>query len=228
MEDIRKLRHQINYKIKNMELFKEAFTHRSYASEHKLDYDNQRLEYLGDAVVEIILSDTLFKRYPDSPEGLLTKMRSALVRQDSLAKLARQLKLDEFIRMGRGEMESGGPQRESTLCDLFEAMIGAVYLDSSLEETAKVLVPLFNEHFPDPLELLKSQNPKGGLQEYSQKKWGKAPVYQLHDVNGPDHEPKFVVTVSVNGNVIGRGVAGKRKTAEGLAAKDALKQIKDI
>lgn len=227
MEDIKKVNHHIKYKFNRIELLQEAFTHRSYASEHDLNYDNQRLEYLGDAVLEIIFSDYLFKRYPESPEGLLTKMRSALVRQDSLSAIAYDLELHRFIRMGKGELDSGGPKRESTLCDLFEALAGAIYLDSNIEQVTKTLLPLFLKKFPDPLKLLKSQNPKGTLQEYTQKKWGKPPLYQLVDTTGPDHDPQFIVEVSVNGNVIGRGTAGKRKTAESQAARNALDNLPD-
>jgi len=227
MEDILKLKYCINYEFADTDLLKEALTHRSYAAENELKYDNQRLEFLGDAVLEIIFSDYLYKRYSDSPEGLLTKMRSALVRQDSLAELARRLQLHKFIRMGKGELESEGNLRESTLCDLFEALTGAIYLDAGLTRTTELLLPFFVEVFPDPCNLLQSQNPKGSLQEYTQRKWGKAPDYSVISVEGPDHEPMYKVSVSINGRLLAVGEAHKRKTAEGLAAQNALLQLSD-
>ena len=225
MEDFLKLKYHINYEFANLELLKEALTHRSYAAESNLDYDNQRLEFLGDAVLEIIFSEYLYRRYPDSPEGLLTKMRSALVRQDSLAGIARQLHLDQFIRMGKGELESGGNQRESTLCDLFEALVGAIYLDAGLALAVELLLPLFNTAYPEPLALLQTQNPKGALQEYTQRKWGRAPDYSVIGIEGPDHEPMYKVSVAINGRLLAVGAAHKRKTAESVAAQNALTQL---
>ncbi len=227
MEDILKLKYYINYEFSDLNLAKEALTHRSYSAENELKYDNQRLEFLGDAVLEIIFSDYLFRRYPDSPEGLLTKMRSALVRQDSLAELARQLQLEKFIRMGKGELEAEGNLRESTLCDLFEALAGAIYLEAGLARTTELLLPLFVAAFPEPLELLQTQNPKGALQEYTQRRWGKAPDYSVISVDGPDHEPSYKVSVSINGRYLAVGEAHKRKTAESLAAQNALQFLND-
>jgi len=226
MDDLLKLRHLVNYDFRTPDLLREAMTHRSYSAENELKYDNQRLEFLGDAVLEIILSQYLYQRYPDSPEGLLTRMRAALVQQEALATIARKLQLDRFIRMGRGEIESGGPQREAALCDVFEALVGAIYLDSSLEQTTALMIPLFEEHFPSPEELITDQNPKGTLQELTQRLWTRAPEYQVTDVSGPDHDPHYRVVVTLNGKIIGSGEAGKRKTAESVAARNALNQLK--
>ena len=228
MEDIFKLRHNIGYDFKDKDLLLEALTHRSYASENNLGYDNQRLEFLGDAVLEIIFSEYLYRRYPKHPEGMLTQMRSALVRQDSLADIARELRLEQFIRMGKGELESGGNNRESTLCDLFEAMTGALYLEAGLEAARDLLVPMFASFHPDPEQLLEDQNPKGTLQELTQRKWGKAPHYELISTDGPDHDPVFTVKAVLNGKVIGSGTAGKRKTAETQAARNALELLERL
>lgn len=135
-------------------LLQEAFTHRSYAVEHGLAYDNQRLEFLGDAVIETILSEHLFKLYPESPEGLLTQMRSALVCESALARLARRLDLGSKLRIGNGEAEIGGSRRESTLADLFEAVIGALFLGAGFDVCRDLLLEVFSLEFPCPRKLL--------------------------------------------------------------------------
>lgn len=225
MEDLLKLKYRLNYEFGNIQLLKEAMTHRSYSAENDLDYDNQRLEYLGDAVIEIILSDYLYHRYPSAPEGLLTRMRAAMVQQEALALIARQLNLDLFIRMGKGEIDGGGMQREAALCDVFEALVGAVYLDAGMTKTAALFLPLFEQHFPDPEGRLNEQNPKGSLQELAQRLWNKAPEYQVVSISGPDHDPVYKVSVSINRQIMGEGEAGKRKTAESIAARNALANI---
>ena len=223
--EISKLKYQLNYEFNDIALIKEALTHRSYAVERKLDYDNQRLEFLGDAVIEILLTEYLFKRYPAEQEGKLTKMRSALVKQAALAELARELKLGEFLRMGKGENEASGSERDSTLCDLFEAMIGAFYLDAGIERVKSFLIPLMEKQYPDPAALLTTLNPKGALQEFTQKKFGTAPSYELLEASGPDHLPSYTYAAILNGKQIGTGTAHKRKSAESLAAEEALKHL---
>jgi len=225
MDDLLQLKHLIQYDFACPDLLREAMTHRSYSAEKSLDYDNQRLEFLGDAVLEIILSEYLYRRYPDSPEGMLTKMRAALVQQEALAGMARQFQLDRFLRMGRGELESGGAQREAALCDVFEALTGAIYLDAGVARATELILPWFEQYFPDPEALVNNQNPKGALQELTQRRWNKAPEYQLIDVSGPDHDPHYRVAVCINGQTLGNGEAGKRKTAESLAARDAIEKL---
>jgi len=225
-KDITKFKYQLGYEFKNKELLKEALTHRSFAVERKLKYDNQRLEFLGDAVIEILLTEYLFNRYQDEQEGILTKMRSALVKQGALAELARDLDLGDFLRMGKGEKEAMGAERDSTLCDLFEATIGAFYLDAGLESVREFLIPLIEKRFPDPALLLTTLNPKGALQEYTQKKFGIAPVYELIESSGPDHMPSYTYAALIKGKQWGTGNAHKRKTAESIAADEALKALK--
>ena len=212
----------LNYEFKNKDLLKEALTHRSYSSEKGLNYDNQRLEFLGDSVLEIILTEYLYLRYPSAPEGHLTKMRSALVQQNALANLAEKLELQQHIVMGKGEIDSGGNHRDSTLSDAFEALIGAFYLDAGIEEVKNFLLPLIEKNYPAPSDMLLSINPKGALQEYTQKHLGAAPYYKTVEISGPDHEPLYKVTVSVKNKIIGQGEASKRKTAESEAARQGL------
>ncbi len=196
----------------------EALTHRSYAVENGLDYDNQRLEFLGDAVLEIILTEHLFHLYPDCDEGSMTKMRSALVREPTLARLARNYSLGAYLRSGKGEQESGGSDRDSTLADLFEAVLGAFYLDCGFEAVKTFVCTLIRQEFPEPRTLLTSLNPKGLLQEYSQRRWGIAPEYSILHTSGPEHQPIYEVEVHLrNFSSIGR--AASRKLAESDAAR---------
>lgn len=223
-EDIEKVKLKINYNFKNKALLREALTHRTYAVENSLSYDNQRLEFLGDAVLEIILSEYLFQLYPDAKEGELTKMRSAMVNQHSLAALSRKIELGSFMITGKGEKGSGGCDRDSTLSDLFEALIGGFYLDADLDTVKEFILELVKKEFPDPHKLLLDLNPKGILQEYSQKKWNEPPIYEILSVNGPDHAPVFSVEVIVD-QVRASGIASSRKQAEIEAAKNAIEII---
>ncbi len=221
-EDIEKFKYKINYEFNNKALLKEALTHRSYTVENNLSYDNQRLEFLGDAVLQILLTEFLYLRYPDKDEGAMTKMRSAMVQQEALAKVARKMELGKFIFAGKGEIESGGADRDSTLSDLFEAFIGAYYLDAGFANVRNFVQNLMNEAFPEPDKLLPALNPKGTLQEYTQKKWGITPEYEVISVTGPDHNPAYLVGVAVNGKINTEGAASNRKQAESQAARNAL------
>ena len=185
--------------------------------ENSLSYDNQRLEFLGDAVLEIVLTDYLFRLYPDCDEGAMTKIRSALVREPALARLARKLELGEYLLVGRGEKESGGAGRDSTLADLFEALLGAFYLDAGFEAVKEFITGMFSTEYPDPRSLLHTINPKGLLQEYSQARWGQPPVYTVLRTTGPEHQPVYEVEVSLRGYVA-FGRAASRKQAESSAA----------
>ncbi len=216
--DIEELKKKLGFAGSWSQRLTEAITHRSYAVEKNLPYDNQRLEFLGDAVLEIILTEYLFRLYPEASEGEMTKIRSALVRESTLAQLARRYQLGEYLRTGKGEHDSGGANRDSTLADLFEAVLGAFYLDVGFEETKKFLTELIRAEFPDPSSLLDILNPKGQLQEYSQRRWGVIPHYSVLHITGPEHVPLYEVEVHLAGfNAIGR--ATNRKTAEGYAAQ---------
>ncbi|MBE6366665.1 MAG: ribonuclease III [Lentisphaerae bacterium] len=222
--DIEKLKKQLGIIFDDSTLLKEALTHRSYAVENKLSYDNQRLEFLGDAVLEIILTDYLYHLYPEADEGVMTKMRSALARQDTIAALARKLDLGSYMYIGNGEMSSGGADRDSTLCDLFEALLGACYLDKGMEFSRHWVLDLIISDFPAPHRLLPGLNPKGTLQEYTQHKYGHPPIYKVLSVNGPEHSPVYTVEVTMlDKRAVGQG--GARRLAEFAAAADMLKLI---
>ena len=226
MSEFSKLEAKLGIKFKDPDLCKEAFTHKSFAAEHDLKYDNQRLELLGDAVVQIILTEELFKRYPSLQEGSLTKIRSALVNQDSLARFARDLGLGDNLRLGRGEKEMNGNDRASTLCDLFEALTGAIYLDQGLKTARKFFLDTMDRLVPDPAAVLNDLNPKGSLQEFTQHLGKGVPQYKVLSVSGPDHKPVYEVEVSLHGIAPETASATNRKQAEGLAAGKLLARLK--
>ena len=217
---------KIGHAFSNSRLLEEAMTHRSYSVERGLSYDNQRLEFLGDAVLQIIITEHLYARYPGEPEGQLTKMRSALAQQSTLAMLAGLLGLQGYVRVGRGERRANGHERISTLCDAFEALAGAIYLDGGLLVANRCIEPLFEPICQAPEDVLPTLNPKGMLQEFVQEKWITKPVYELAETTGPDHGRQFRVTVSINGECLGEGVATSRKSAESMAAASALTHLR--
>ncbi len=221
--DLAVLLEALGVEVDNKSVFVEAFTHRSYSAERGLSYSNQRLEFLGDAVLQIIITEHLYNRYEDCDEGRLTKMRSAMARQQSLAALASDLELEQYVRLGKGERASGGATRSSTLCDAFEALAGALYLEGGLELAKKVLGPLMERRFPKPDELIAVINPKGMLQEMIQRcSQEDIPEYVVESKDGPDHDSWYSVSVRVGGEVVGKGEGRSRKSAEMAAASAAL------
>lgn len=220
--DLTKFQRILNYTFNDLKLLTEAVMHRSFASENNVKFDNQRLEFLGDSVMQIILTDFVFKRYPAFDEGMMTKIRSAMADQSSFARLARLISLGEFIMLGKGEIENGGSDRDSTLSDAFEAVVAALFLDSNLENTRQIVMKLINEAYPDPVALLSTNNPKGALQEYCQMHFGKSPSYKTLSISGEDHDPVFTVQVELDSVVLAGASAKRRKTAEGMAAGEAL------
>lgn len=222
MTDLARLQRELELPFRNPALCEEALTHKSFAAEHRLKYDNQRLELLGDAVVQIVLTRYLYDRYPALQEGDLTKIRSALANQDSLASLARRISLGSYLLLGRGESELNGQDRDSTLCDAFEAFLGAVYLDFGLEKATEFFLRILQEEHAEPSDLLHDLNPKGALQEYTQRLGAGVPQYRIVSVSGPDHDPLYTVELSVKGRVISVAVASSRKLAEREAARSAL------
>lgn len=222
MPDPVKLQRVLGLSFQNPALLDEALTHKSFAAEHHVPYDNQRLELLGDAVVQIILTRYLYDRYTDLHEGGLTKLRSALANQDSLARMARSISLGEHLLLGKGEMELHGNDRDSTISDAFESFIGAIYLDMGLEVAEKFFLHILEKEYPDPASLLQDLNPKGALQEYTQSQGAGVPVYKVLSVTGPDHDPVYSVEVYIRQKPVAQASASSRKQAERDAAKAAL------
>ena len=208
----------------NEELLLEAFTHSSYSNEHERAISNERLEFLGDAVLGQIISAFLFKRFPCGSEGELSKWRSHLVDASSCIGYISLLGVDEYVLIGRGEMKNWERGKETILADLFEAIIGAIYLDQGYDQTKRFiethLTPCFEELLGQP-----TKNYKSLLQDYAQKKTGAPPLYTVLKQEGPDHAKLFYVAVHVGGKVFGEGVGASKKTAEQNAAEEGLKHV---
>lgn len=221
------LQTRLHYRFCSMELLLEAITHPSFTAENPDCVHNQRLEFLGDAVIQILITEKIFARYSDAPEGPMTKMRATVTRASSLAQFANHLELGDCLRLGRGESANGGSERESNLCDAFEAVMGAIYVDCGYELQAvrPLIDQLFGNDFGKLRKLAGRSNPKGDLQEWTQKHLRQNPCYEVTDVEGPDHDRVYTVRVSVGDETYGSGTAGKRRTAEESAAREALEKL---
>ncbi len=220
------LMEDIAWKIKNNKLYEQALTHTSYAYEKGLNNThNERLEFLGDAVLELIISDYLYYTYPDTPEGKLTKLRADLVCEASLARLAFELNLAKYIRLGKGEMAGGGFTRPSILADAVEALIGALYLDHGLEECRNYVLEIYQPVFHDLQEGVLCRDFKTLLQEFSQARFSVTPVYRITGESGPDHDKEFEAEVILAKRPIGLGRGRSKKEAEQASAKDAWNKL---
>lgn len=214
---------RIQYAFKNPRLLAEALTHPSLAYETQgPHFDNQRLEFLGDAVLQLILTRKIFLLFPRLNEGSLTKLRSQLVSRTALQRYAQRLGLGAFLMMGKGEDASGGRERASTLADAVEALVGAVYLDAGMDQATEVVLRLCHEEIAS-LDLdLDHLNPKGRLQEILQATGAPSPTYEMLDARGPDHRKEFVARVFWQGEPLGIGQGTSKKLAETAAAREAL------
>ncbi len=218
-----------NYEIvfHDVDLLEQAFTHSSYVNEHRyLELeDNERLEFLGDAVLELLVSKFLYDTYPNVPEGVLTKTRSRIVREDSLSRFAKGCQFDTFIKLGKGEEASGGRNRPSLLCDLFESFLGSLYLDQGLLEVRRFLEIVI---FPEVKAgiFAKEMDHKTKLQEVLQKNGDVKIEYRLIGEEGPAHDRQFVTEVWAKKQLLGKGSGKSKKNAEQAAAHNALMNLK--
>lgn len=218
------LSRRLNLPFSNLSLLTRALTHRSYVNENPSSpEDNERLEFLGDAVLDFIVGAWVYKRFPEMPEGDLTKMRSAIVRNDQLAVFARHLKLGDALRLGRGEFATGGSRRDGLLGSTFEAVIGAIYLDAGLGAVEAFVNPLLEG--VRELILTKIHDPKSQLQEWAQAQKMSAPHYRTVSMTGPDHAKEFEVEVVIGERVVGTGRGTSKHTAQHAAATDAIKNL---
>lgn len=223
--DIGQLETEIGYAFKDKDLILKALTHSSYANEKKMEkYNhNERLEFLGDAVLEVCTSDFLFKEYLDKPEGDLTRLRASIVCEPTLAECARAIHLPDFLILGKGEETTGGRYRDSIVSDAFEAVIGAIYLDGGIEKAKKfiirfVLNDIENKHL--------FYDSKTILQETVQKLYKKKVEYKLISEEGPDHDKKFNVQVLLEDTILGEGIGRTKRKAEQQAAYQAILKIR--
>ena len=212
--------------FQNKQLLQQAFIHRSYLNELQSNnaelVDNERMEFLGDAVLGYLFSDLLYRRYPGEKEGGLTNLRSALVRRETLARLANQLHLGDHLLLGHGEEENGGRRRPATLCATFEAMVGALYLDQGIDLCREVLLRLFTAELAKLDQTLARKDAKSRLQELAQEQLNHTPRYRQIDSKGPDHDKHFVMTVQINGKPYGIGEGHSKQEASQRAASMAL------
>jgi ribonuclease III len=207
-------------------LLSRALTHRSYLNEHpEALEDNERLEFLGDAVLDFLVGAWLYNHFPEMAEGELTRLRSALVRTEQLAEFAEQVRLGDAMRLGRGEAEGGGRTRPALLCGTFEAVVGALYLNSGLEAVRDFLEPLLDQAVSRILAARGDQDAKSLLQEWVQSQGYGPPVYRTVGASGPEHDKVFEVEVLVNGQPYGRGLGASKQSAAKGAAKVALQSL---
>ncbi len=213
---------EIDYVFQDKALIHEALSHSSYANEKKKQrQSNERLEFLGDSVLSVVVSQYLFEHYRDFPEGELTRIRAALVCEKSLHRFALKIHLGEYLLLGKGEEHTGGRERPSILADAFEAVIAAVYLDGGLEAARKHILRFIPKHLPENHSLLFGDY-KTALQEVIQKNPEEKVDYVLIEESGPDHNKTFVIEVCLNSNIIGKGIGKSKKEAEQRAAQEAL------
>lgn len=209
---------------KNKDLINQAFVHSSYSNEHKTKKgDNERLEFIGDAVLQIYSAHRLYNIKPELPEGLMSTRRSNLVSEKALAEVVREYKLNQFLLLGAGEEKTGGRQRDSIISDMFEAFIGAIYLDSGYGNAFKLLDCLMSKYIAAIDE--NTFDSKTKLQEYVQSDSRKEIIYDTISVTGPNNNPEFVVEVKVDGLVFGTGKGSSKKEAQKNAAKNALEKM---
>jgi len=207
------------------EWFLRAMTHRSYANEQDLSYDNERLEFLGDAVIDLVVCEHLFHEYDDRLEGDLSEIKSAVVDTGSLTEIARRLDLQEFLRLSKGEQRvSRG--RDKVIADTFEAFVGAMFVSFGLEKTSEYILPIFQEKVEQFIEE-GTRNYKGKLLEWTQEYGYSQPEYRVQEVKGPQHRPKHTVSVLIEGTNYGSGTGRTKKDAEQEAAREALMKLED-
>jgi ribonuclease-3 len=205
-------------------LLKQSLTHRSFAYENSLEETNERLEFLGDSVLGIVITEELYQKYPQAAEGELAKLRAAIVNARALADVAREIGLGEFLMLGKGEEFTGGRDKSSILADSLEAVLGAIYLSHGLDKTSKVILKLFSSIIENSVDLGAALDWKTSLSEVMfSKKLGSAD-YLIFEA-GPDHDKQFTAKVIVNGQEFGTGTGKSKKTAEQNAAKEAFEKL---
>jgi ribonuclease-3 len=226
-DNLETLQQALGHRFRKLIHLRRAVTHPSYINEHPEEKicDNQRLEFLGDATLDFVIGDWVFHKYPDFDEGRMTRLRASLVRTETLAQFAKQAGIGEALRLGRGEEEAGGREREANLCDAFEAVVGALYLDGGLEAVEAFVEPLINPAAEATLASNADQDAKSRLQEWSQAEIGATPRYRIIAERGPDHAKIFEAEVLLRKEIAGRGSGHSKQAAEQAAAQEALEDL---
>jgi ribonuclease-3 len=221
MSDYSVLCKRLDYQFKDPKFLKIALTHRSANKQHY-----ERMEFLGDAILNLIITDNLYHRFPDASEGKLSRLRASMVKGETLSKLAKQLELGEFLNLGSGELKSGGFRRESILADVFESIIGAIYLDQGYEPAQQFVLRMFSERLQNADINVDLKDPKTRLQEYLQAQGQDLPVYEILSTSGKAHNQTFEVACHVPVlNKSTQGAGNSRRKAEQVAARRMLQEL---
>lgn len=225
--NLEELQDEIEIYFEDKELLKKAITHKSYANENRnLQLkDNERLEFLGDSVLDVVVSEYMFYKYPDHPEGELAKIRSVVVSAPTLAQKAKEINLGKYILLGKGEDLTGGRERDSILADAFEALVGGIYLDQGLKQIQDFILDLLIFDIDTVERGENIQDYKTLLQELIQKNSNSRPEYEVIKEEGPDHNKEFTVEVSFQEDTLGIGTGTSKKEAQQRAAKDAIDKV---
>lgn len=221
------LEEKLGYQFKDITLLENALTHSSYANEHHMGSlnSNERLEFLGDSVLGMVVADNLYRTFPKLPEGDLTRLRANLVCEGSLVLVAKQLNLGSYLRLGKGEEASGGRERPSIIADAVEAVLAAVYLDGGISQARRIIQHYILDHMAEVQRA--SRDHKTYLQELIQRKSGQVLSYHLVGESGLDHAKTFIMEVRLNGKAIGQGQGRSKKEAEQMAAKAAIEKLEN-
>ena len=220
-DKLSRLEQKLGYPFQNKDLLVRAITHRSAGSRH-----NERLEFLGDSILSLVIAEVLYHRFPNVSEGDMSRMRATLVREKTLAELAREFALGDYLILGPGELKSGGYRRESILADTVEALIGAIYLDSDLDGIRTLMLNWYNERLDSIRPGVEQKDPKTRLQEFLQGRRRPLPTYAVPDVKGEAHNQQFTVECAIDDiEAAFVGVGSSRRKAEQAAAERALEQL---
>ena len=227
MVDWQKLQKDIGIFFNDLTLLQQAFLHSSFVNENQNFSipDNERLEFLGDAVLNFVVAEKVYREFPNLTEGALTTIRVSLIREDTLAQLGVELNLGDYLQLGKGEETSGGRQRQSNLADTFEALLGAIFLDQGLTTVKEFILSRLESHFTEIKARGLGQNYKAKLQEFTQGTCKQLPVYRIVQSSGPDHDKNFIVEVTLDNKVLGTGSGKNKKAAEIEAARSACKKL---
>jgi ribonuclease-3 len=218
------LQKTLKYEFNNLNLLNKALTHKSYVNEISLPLkNNERFEFLGDSVLDLIVSNYMIFKYENLAEGSLSKIRAAVVNESCLAKLAKKINLGDYLFLGKGENLSGGREKSSILSNAYEALVGAIFCDSDFQHVSKVFLPSLVKEIYKHKDACSSEDFKSNLQEYTQNRFGCIPSYKVIGEKGPNHDKQYAIKVIVRNKELGEGTGRSKKEAEQIAAKEALK-----
>lgn len=225
MRPLSDIEQRIAHTFANIQLLEHALTHKSYANENRLPFHNERMEFLGDSILNLVVSDHLMKTCPEASEGDLSKHRAVIVSEPSLASIARTIGLGGYLMLGKGEEQTGGRDKDSLLADCLEAVIASVYLDAGTKTAEAFVLRFFNDVIGKTCSSNSTLDFKTKLQERCQERIRQLPEYRVVSETGPDHQKEFAVEILVQGTVYGRGGGKSKKEAEQRAAEEALKKL---